>query len=67
MTNFDKWKIEAHKRLDNMTPLEAVSYIMDEGDDCRWCVANFTTEDNCIDTDCEEGIKAFLEQEVEDE
>lgn len=55
MTNYEKIK--------NMTVAEMVMFI-DFEDTCNYCV--YANDDNCKGLKCREGVKAWLNQEVEE-
>lgn len=55
MTNYEKIK--------NMTVAEMVMFIDCEGT-CNYCI--YADDDNCKGLKCREGVKAWLNQEVEE-
>lgn len=62
MTGLEKWKEHQHKKIDNATVEEALGIIYEiELDDCDWCKYEFPICNN----ECEKGIWAYLESEVE--
>ena len=70
MTGLDKWKNETVSKIMEMDVWDAHRFIEDEyHHKCEYCKYSFHTEEfNCEEEecDCEEGIKKYLESEVEE-
>ena len=68
MTNLEKWKAERIKEIEEMDIDRVVRYIENiypYKDKCEQCIHTYDTW-KCREFKCAEGIKAYLDMEVEE-
>ena len=70
MTNLDKWKAEKIKEIEDMNIDDVVENIMECNQGCDYCEIRYSglsykDYKGFCEEDCFEGIKAYLDMEVE--